>query len=386
MRLSLESTIFSCALLPLALSSGVALASGDLVGTATPDEPAIYGGEPVHACGFPTTVDLNGCTGTLIHPRVIISAAHCFEGGGNAQVVFADNFSSPGKQVGTSMCMANPNFDGTYADNDIAFCVLNEEVNDVPIVPVLMGCGTNALTNGQEVAVVGFGQADDNLGDGPKRQVFTTITGIEGGELLVGGGGLDSCVGDSGGPVYLPMGDGSWRVVGVTSSGGECGTGGYYSMMHNNIGWVEQNSGYDVTPCHDADGTWNPGPECGNSPTEPHIGAGTWSNGCAGGASKAMEEICEGGSVDASGGDDGGDTGDPGEGDTGDSGDGGSDGASGTDAGSEVGSGSETSAGLDEGDGGDDRGCGCSSTGAGGYPGWMALGLLLPMLRRRRAR
>jgi hypothetical protein len=31
------------------------------------------------------------------------------------------------------------------------------------------------------------------------------------------------------------------------------------------IGWVEAETGMDFTPCHDADGAWNPGPECGGA-------------------------------------------------------------------------------------------------------------------------
>ena len=44
-------------------------------------DPAIYNGSEVGLCGWPTTVHVaNGgswCTGTLIHPRVVVYAAHC---------------------------------------------------------------------------------------------------------------------------------------------------------------------------------------------------------------------------------------------------------------------------------------------------------------------
>ena len=42
-------------------------------------------------------------------------------------------------------------------------------------------------------------------------------------EIAVGGGGKDSCNGDSGGPVYGQLKTGEWRVYGVTSRGGACG-------------------------------------------------------------------------------------------------------------------------------------------------------------------
>jgi hypothetical protein len=56
-----------------------------------------------------------------------------------------------------------------------------------------------------------------------------------------------------------------------------------YVTMHSMIGWVETQTGMDFTPCHDADGTWNPGPECvgaSQSADAPEVGA-AWP-GCAG--------------------------------------------------------------------------------------------------------
>jgi hypothetical protein len=44
-----------------------------------PEDPeAIYGGETVAVCGWPTTVSMQGsCTGTLVHPQVVVYAQHC---------------------------------------------------------------------------------------------------------------------------------------------------------------------------------------------------------------------------------------------------------------------------------------------------------------------
>ena len=39
---------------------------------------AIYGGTTVPVCGWPSTVELGGaCSGTLVHPQVVIYASHC---------------------------------------------------------------------------------------------------------------------------------------------------------------------------------------------------------------------------------------------------------------------------------------------------------------------
>ena len=81
-------------------------------------------------------------------------------------------------------------------------------------------------------------------------------------------------------------------MFGITSYGGECGTGGYYSMMHRGMSWFETQTGYDLTPCHDANGTWNPGPDCGSFPLAPGVGSGTWANGCSGGAVTGYSSAC----------------------------------------------------------------------------------------------
>ena len=49
-------------------------------------------------------------------------------------------------------------------------------------------------------------------------------------------------------------------------------------MMHSGMEWFEDQTGFDLTPCHDADGTWNPGPSCGGFPLTPNVTHGTWNN------------------------------------------------------------------------------------------------------------
>ncbi len=257
--------------------------------------PEIYGGTPTPICGWPTTVSLGGCTGTLVHPRVVVYAAHC--GGNQNSVAFGENAGAPAFSVGTEYCQTNPAYNGGSSGRDQAFCVLSQSLEGIPIVPPLMGCETGVLTGGQEVTIVGFGQADAVPQYGLKRNVTTTINGIYNDEAYIGGGGEDSCQGDSGGPVYVRLssdvgGDDTWRVFGITSYGGACGGGGYYSMMHTQMSWFESASGIDLTPCFTAEGAWQPGPECGFFPKDSQNSNGTWANGCAGGGTGAWSSIC----------------------------------------------------------------------------------------------
>jgi hypothetical protein len=260
-----------------------------------PQQPGsrIYGGSEVAVCGWPTAVSMEGhCTGTLVHPRVVVYAAHC--GVSYRYVTFGESIESA-RMAPVEHCEAHPFFDAIDGF-DIAFCVLHDAQDDIPIVPPLMGCEIDVLMDGREVVVVGFGLTEAG-GYGTKFEVSTEIAILDDFEVYIGGEGRDSCVGDSGGPVYINLGDArgsddSWRVFGITSYGGACGSGAWYSMMHVGMRWLEEQSGFDVTPCHTSDGEWEPSAGCGYFPMDPRDPGGAWVDGCSAGAREEVSNSC----------------------------------------------------------------------------------------------
>jgi MYXO-CTERM domain-containing protein len=269
----------------------------ELIGASEEGPVEVFGGMPSAVCGWPSTVSMQGmCTGTLVNPEVVIFAAHCGQGYNSVQ--FGENGDNPAKSVPTEFCRTFPG-GGPGNGQDFAVCKLAEPVLDVPIVPILMGCETEWLQPGAAVTIVGFGFADDNT-YGTKREVVTTINMIDqNNEIHIGGGGKDSCQGDSGGPVFIQAPDGSWRVFGITSYGGSCGTGGVYSMMHMGMDWFESETGVDLTPCGDAAGNWLATDACANFQTNPGNAGGAWQTGCMVGPTNGPSTTCgEGGKPD----------------------------------------------------------------------------------------
>ncbi len=243
-------------------------------------EHPIIGGVRAQSCQWPTAVGAEVCTSTLVHPLIITTAAHCVQEGGPKEISFGESWSAVGavRRVPVKECHSA---EGSGLEGDFGFCILAEPVTDVPIVPVLYGCETSVLQRGQKSTLVGFGQRHWlDFRAGTKYVVDVDIAGIEGNDIYVGGRRTGACSGDSGGPAYVKLADGTWRVFGATSRGSLfCNSQTIYTLIHPFVPWLESISGIDITPCHDADGTWRPGPNCGAFPKNPEA-PGSWSNMC----------------------------------------------------------------------------------------------------------
>lgn len=291
-------------LLPVCLALGVVSisevvrAAPDTVVAPEPAPSGIHGGEPNGPCAWPTAVAVTGgnslCTGTLVHPRVVLFAAHC--GGGSKTILFGEDMTSPKKTVKPDLCMVYPSYAGVNdQEHDWAFCRLAEPITDLPVTPVVYGCETEIVFPGQTAGVTGFGITTQGGNSGIKNWGMTPIHSVGSGSADVGGGNQPGiCPGDSGGPAYVRYPDGSWHTFGIASTlTGQCGGQGTHSLTWNAVPWVEEESGIDITPCHDLDGTWNPTHKCGNFYAgEPGVGVGDWLQWCPGTPKTGSSATC----------------------------------------------------------------------------------------------
>lgn len=179
------------------------------------------------ACSFGSTspvallvsqVDANTvevCTGTLITPTRVLTAAHCFEDSSSSQVVVG------GQTYTFSKRTSHPLYDGAAGSPfDIAIGALPHAITTAVPVPIIT---STFPPSGSSLTVYGFGKTEkgDNVfsRDNPLFAAsIDVITASDAGILSAFDATNTSvCVGDSGGPALYNPGAGV-GVAGVTTA------------------------------------------------------------------------------------------------------------------------------------------------------------------------
>jgi hypothetical protein len=169
---------------------------------------------------FPEVVytNTNGikCTGTLVGPRVLVTAATCGKTGDVAKF-----------QVGQTLYNAtitrSPNYEegNPGKEHNLAIGLIDKEITNIAFASV----GGTAEVE-KEITLAGYGCVTTNGeggGDGILRYGDSTIKSFDGYDMISykqGGGAL--CFGDFGGPTYLKLSNpkaGHHFMVGINSNG-----------------------------------------------------------------------------------------------------------------------------------------------------------------------
>jgi MYXO-CTERM domain-containing protein len=174
--------------------------------------------------GDPAVVYIDvGCSGTLVTPKVVLTACHCLQGSYSSPDVF---FGSDTNGQGTWIQgVHHATYPGNcIGDGDLAMITLAQP-GPAPPIPI----NDRNLGNyvGNPVRIVGFGVTGENSGgSGTKRQGMSVLSSVGTGEMFCDPTqSSGTCYGDSGGPNFMTF-EGTEYVVGATSYGTQaCGSG-----------------------------------------------------------------------------------------------------------------------------------------------------------------
>lgn len=203
------------------------------------------------------------CTGTLISKQIILTAAHCLDGSSSPiksiAVVFATSVTKASQHNvrfgvrGRKHELFATSAGGLDAWNDIALVKLDQDAPQNFKFSQLPSALSIPLAEKTLLVQAGFGRTEATRTPASNTTgTLKQVSGIEvisiiqeGKELLLKEDGKGSCNGDSGGPAFVRLLDGTLTQVGINSRGNDtnsCIGVGVFTSVVAHLEWIKKNS------------------------------------------------------------------------------------------------------------------------------------------------
>lgn len=209
----------------------------------------IVGGKPTTIEEHPWQVSIRNfgghiCGGSIIRENLVVSAAHCIDGGLTLfmSIYYGSSFvKNGGEIVGISRLVKHEKYDSSNLNNDIGLLFLKKSLIFGPkIGPVKLPTQGHRMPVGVRALVTGWGALSE-VGSSPTQLQEVTVSIIDDNvcnhavnivkdTMVCAGdyelGGIDSCQGDSGGPLTI-----SGELQGIVSWGYGCADSKFPSVF-----------------------------------------------------------------------------------------------------------------------------------------------------------